>query len=765
MGCVKPCNVVISLHEINKKPGVKPLVKLRILVFILAIGIIAIFSRLKGQSLLNPLQPEMEWEIEKSESIWVGNHAIVIDASDRSITVINEAQDIVLATPKGHGFIGASFDQVTIKESYGSFRMKYGVFKPCEKLVVKSVSSTNEVANLSGYFECHRQQYSWVMSFQSNDNPQGIQIQFETDPKLSRINIHLQSNKEEVIWGGGAQFTHFNLKNYKIPIWVSEQGIGRGQQPLTSTMDLLALSGGSEFTTYFPAASFITSRWRGFFTDETSLGHWDFRNPSQITLDYWSHKLKFFAHRKDSPQTLMADQTVLIGRQPPLPDWAHQGAILGLQGGTQEVLNKWESLRDQGASVKGVWIQDWVGQRRTAIGQQLWWDWQLDESLYKDFEVLSSHLKDNDIKLLGYINPMLVDRPSGATYLQHAKENNFLLKKSDGSLLKVNITSFDAYLVNLFNPQAFQWLKKIILTELVEKEFSGWMADFGESFPGFWPSPPQNSTASHNSYAEAWAKLNSEVIAEYAPKKELLAFHRSGFTKSPQFTQLYWLGDQLPDWSPEDGMRSTLTALLSSGASGVAYTHSDIGGYTSIALPFLKKQRSEELLQRWIEMNAFTPVFRTHEGNKPKESLQVYTNEKLQKHFSKFSQIFTALFPYRKSLSESYQESGMPLMRPYWMEYPNEKLTLTIDDFYFLGSDLLVAPVFQPGQTAVSVLVPNGNWFHLFTGKEFKYELATWESISSEVGKPAVLIRADSIWADQLKQAIADIEDNNWQKQ
>lgn len=66
-------------------------------------------------------------------------------------------------------------------------------------------------------------------------------------------------------------------------------------------------------------------------------------------------------------------------------------------------------------------------------------------------------------------------------------------------------------------------------------------------------------------------------------------------------------------WQTNDGIKSSVVGLLSSGISGIPFNHSDIGGYCGVDMPFLKYKRSEELLLRWMELNAFSVVFRTHE--------------------------------------------------------------------------------------------------------------------------------------------------------
>lgn len=88
---------------------------------------------------------------------------------------------------------------------------------------------------------------------------------------------------------------------------------------------------------------------------------------------------------------------------------------------------------------------------------------------------------------------------------------------------------------------------------------------------------------------------------------------RAGFRDSPKWGMLFWEGDQMVSWQTNDGIKSAVVGLLSSGLSGYAFNHSDIGGYCAVNFPFIKYHRSEELLLRWMELNAFTTVFRTHE--------------------------------------------------------------------------------------------------------------------------------------------------------
>ena len=133
----------------------------------------------------------------------------------------------------------------------------------------------------------------------------------------------------------------------------------------------------------------------------------------------------------------------------------------------------------------------------------------------------------------------------------------------------------------------------------------------------------EDPVAAHNRYPELWAQINREFVEEWKnnrvgkeredPEDGLVFFMRAGFRDSPRWGMLFWEGDQMVSWQANDGIKSSVVGLLSSGLSGYAFNHSDIGGYCAINLPIIKYCRSEELLLRWMELNAFTIVFRTHE--------------------------------------------------------------------------------------------------------------------------------------------------------
>lgn len=115
---------------------------------------------------------------------------------------------------------------------------------------------------------------------------------------------------------------------------------------------------------------------------------------------------------------------------------------------------------------------------------------------------------------------------------------------------------------------------------------------------------------------EEWKNNSLDKLKEDQEEEGLVFFMRAGFRDSPKWGMLFWEGDQMVSWQANDGIKSSVVGLLSSGISGYAFNHSDIGGYCTVNLPIVKYRRSQELLLRWMELNSFTTVFRTHEVSK-----------------------------------------------------------------------------------------------------------------------------------------------------
>lgn len=238
-------------------------------------------------------------------------------------------------------------------------------------------------------------------------------------------------------------------------------------------------------------------------------------------------------------------------------------------------------------------------------------------------------------------------------------------------------------------------------------------------------------------------------------------------------------GDQMVGWDGFDGIKTVLIAYLSGGIGGHSLTHSDIGGYTVEDKGMFPYVRSQELLMRWTELEAFGSVlFRTHIGSATQPNAQIYDDACTLSHFSIFTNIFARLAKYRRVLMAEAAESGWPLIRPMFAQFGYDAATWTLQEQFLFGPDFLVAPVLDPsGSKAtgnftneticihsedqdgpcllscpepyfinIRVYLPAwSSWTFLWTGEQVSTEgTGRYVIVRSPVGNPPVFFRPES---------------------
>merc|ERR1719277_2171420 len=199
------------------------------------------------------------------------------------------------------------------------------------------------------------------------------------------------------------------------------------------------------------------------------------------------------------------------------------------------------------------------------------------------------------------------------------------------------------------NPEAVDFYKKIIHDNMLKRRHKGWMGDFGEYYPLVGDIARGRA---HNNYPYQWAKVQRDIVDATPGGDDVVFFSRSASARSPGESKLFWVGDQMMSFSPNDGFPSAIMALITSGLSGHTLTHSDTGGYNAISIPLIMDySRTPELLHRWTESSVFSAVLRTHEGNIPKGNSQVYDDD-IVKTFANYSKQFKSLYDYRRVLMQ-----------------------------------------------------------------------------------------------------------------
>ncbi len=642
---------------------------------------------------------------------------------------------VVWSSVAGVPFVGAGKGGVQFTDGGGFYRVQAAFSRCWRQQRIRRVTSDRHAVSLTGSLGGGAR---FAVTFSVASSARLAMTVHVAAPGATTVLLTAGSPGREAVHGFGAM-TRWNLKGGVVPVITREQGVGRGEPGVTEAEDqLVPPQGGSYNTTYAVVPQYLTSSDRGFFWTDDQYGAFDLSRRDRISSQLWTRTMHAQVLRGRTPGQLIAAYTQYAGRMKPLPAWVDRGAIVGIQGGTSVVRARVAALRAAGVPLAGVWLQDWVGQRTTAFGSRLLWNWTLNQTQYPGWDQMLADLRREGIRVLTYVNPMLTDSgvPAGEPNLfADAAAHGYLVRNRDRSPYLLDQGGFEAGLIDLSNSAARQWMAGVLRAMAHKFGASGWMADFGEQTPYDGVFASGTGAQWHNRYPDAWAQLQATALRG----TDVVDFHRSAFTTSPRYARLFWMGDQLVDWSAQDGMRSALTGMLSAGLSGFALNHSDTGGYTTLATPLV--DRSAELLERWSEMNAFGgAMLRTHEGNRPNLNVQVYSSPMTARRFAVWARVFRALAAYRQRLEREASVTGLPIVRPLWLTWP--RLGSVTAEFT-LGTKVLVAPVFAPGITRTRVVLPAGRWIQVWSGRTYRGPRTM--TVPSPLGHPAVFTRPGAL--------------------
>jgi alpha-glucosidase len=239
----------------------------------------------------------------------------------------------------------------------------------------------------------------------------------------------------------------------------------------------------------------------------------------------------------------------------------------------------------------------------------------------------------------------------------------------------------------------------------------------------------------HNVFGMQNVRATYEGMLRLQPNLRPFVLTRAAFAGTERYAAT-WTGDNSATWNH---MRISIPQLANLGVSGYAFVGADIGGFNGSPTP--------ELLTRWMELGAFNPIYRNHaaKGTRFREPwVDGPEHESIRK---RYIETRYRLLPYIYTSMEESSRTGVPLMRPMFLEFPDDDSLATNGEEFMFGSSLLVAPKVWPFTDAYTITLPKADWYDYWTGNRVEGGKAL--QVDPPLDTLPVYVRAGSILPQQ----------------
>ena len=464
---------------------------------------------------------------------------------------------------------------------------------------------------------------------------------------------------------------------------------------------------------------YLSSEGYGFLWNNPSIGRVTFAKnrtewyaSSTKMMDYW-------ITASDSPAEIMSSYADATGHPPMMPDYVMGFWQCKLRYRTQDELLAVARHHKELGLPMDVIVSDffhWPYQG----------DWRFDESEWPDPDAMVRELKEMGIELMVSIWPY-VDQKS--ENYQEMRDNGYLVHAERGLQIcatwKGNTIPYDPT-----NPEARKYVWSIVKRNYFDKGIKIFWLDEAEpewdyDFDHYRYAKGAN-IAVGNIYPLVYAQNFYEGLKEEGVELPINLL-RCAWAGSQRYGALVWSGDIDTTFR---SFKEQFTSGLSMAMSGIPWWTSDIGGFHG---GDQNDPNFRELLVRWFQFGAFCPVFRLHGDRKNGDdqglSNKAHTGgpnevwsygEEVYEILKKYLFLREEIRPYIKAVMQKMAETGAPVIRPLYYDFPKDAAVATIEDQMMFGDDVLVAPVFELGARQRDVYLPAGaTWIDAHTGVEY----------------------------------------------
>lgn len=485
------------------------------------------------------------------------------------------------------------------------------------------------------------------------------------------INPVLTIAPSERIYGCGESFGALNKVGQKVQIMVTDP-----QGPETDGQ-------------YKPVPFFFSNRGYGIFMHTSVPVTADF-GASYIGADRLfmaDEQMDFFVFFGE-PKDILNEYTNITGKSPMLPLWT---------------FGTWMSRITYFSQEEGLDIAKQLRQHKIpsdVIHFDTGWfgvDWQCDyefaKDRFQDPKAMLDQLKKDGFHTCLWQLPYFTPKNR---FFRELVDEGMAVKNAAGSL------PYEDAVLDLSNPKTVKWYQDKI-AGLIKLGVGAIKCDFGEAAPydGFYYSG-RGGKYEHNLYPLRYNKALWEAVE--ANSGEGVIWARSAWAGSQRYP-LHWGGDAA---TTNTGMLGDLRGGISFGLSGFSFWSHDMGGFVTAS--------PEDIYRRWLPFGFLSSHTRAH-GVPPTEPWLI--SESFTKAFRQSAEMKYKLMPYVYAQAKDCSERGLPMVRALLVEFPDDPGAWFVEDAYMFGSQILVAPLLESGDSRV-VYLPRGKWIDYQSGKVYE---------------------------------------------
>ena len=466
---------------------------------------------------------------------------------------------------------------------------------------------------------------------------------------------------------------------------------------------------------------FVSSRGYGFLWNNPAIGTATFATNRTEWTARSTRKLDYFITCGDTPADIERNYSAATGRTPMMPEYGLGYWQCKLRYRTQEeLLTVARRHKAMGLPLDAI-VVDFFHWTRQG-------DFKFEPLDWPDPDAMVRELKEMGVETVVSVWPTVDERSEN--YGEMA-DRGYLVRTDRGKDTMTWMGATVYFDATHPGAQQFVWEKcrenyyakgiRCFWLDEAEPEYDCYEFDNYR----YWAGPALQTS---NVYPVGYAKGFYDGLKS-AGETDIMSLVRCAWAGSQKYAVLSWSGDVHSSFR---AMREQLQAGLSMGMAGIPWWTCDIGGFMG---GDASDPAFRELLLRWFAWGCFSPVFRMHGERSPwYEREQEYRNgvrqltsgqdnevwafgEENTPILCKYLFIREKLRPYIRRVMQAAHETGAPVMRPLFYDFPADKAAWQVEDSYMFGPDLLVSPVMEPGVTERRVYLPEGAaWKDAFTG-------------------------------------------------